>query len=106
MTIGTALHNANLTDLDSIIPNSQLLITPPSPFAPLESDPGRPSEDGPPEPARPTEWRVELFLKPGEWVPWVAASVLGTVLALGGVVWVLHQREKVSWLEREYGGLS
>lgn len=42
------------------------------------------------------EWHAELFLRPGDWVPWVGASVIGTVLALGGVVWFLHGREKVS----------
>ena len=41
------------------------------------------------------EWHTELFLQPGQWVPWVGLSVVGTVLALGGVVWFLHEREKV-----------
>lgn len=40
------------------------------------------------------EWHTELFLQPGQWVPWVGLSVIGTVLALGGVVWFLHEREK------------
>lgn len=95
MSIGSALHSNNVTDLDSIIPNSQILINPPSPLVPApDEDPStRPSG---PVLARSSEWRTELFLQPGEWVAWVAASVLGTVLALGGVVWFLHEREKVS----------
>ena len=41
------------------------------------------------------DWHTERFLQPGQWVPWVGLSVVGTVLALAGVVWFLHEREKV-----------
>ena len=88
--MGVSLHSYNITSLDSIIPNSQLLITPPS--APTSSDTTQ--KEGEAEAMR--EWHTELFLQPGKWVPWVGLSVVGTVMALGGVVWVLHQREKVS----------
>jgi integrin alpha FG-GAP repeat containing protein 1 len=42
------------------------------------------------------EWHKELYLRPGQWIPWVGASVLGTMVALAGVVLVLHLNEKVS----------
>lgn len=43
---------------------------------------------------RSKEWRSELFLHPGDWIPWVAAAVFGTVLFLGMVVVWLNDREK------------
>ena len=57
-----------------VIPNSKLVINP-----------------GP----TPDEWHKELYLRPGQWIPWVGASVLGTMIALAGVVLVLHLNEKV-----------
>lgn len=43
---------------------------------------------------RPLEWRSELFLKPGDWVPWVAAAVFGAVIILAMAVFGLNEREK------------
>ncbi len=60
--------------LEMVIPNSKLVI-----------NPG----------AMPDEWHKELYLRPGQWIPWVGATVLGTMLALSGVVLVLHLNEKV-----------
>jgi hypothetical protein len=57
-----------------VIPNSKLVI-----------NPG----------ARPEEWHKELYLRPGQWIPWVGATVLGAMIALAGVVLVLHLNEKV-----------
>jgi hypothetical protein len=69
-------------------PNSQLIINPPS----------SPVNDASPEPpvkAVSTEWRTELFLHPGDWIPWVGAAVVGTVLVLVFVAVGLHEKEKV-----------
>lgn len=60
--------------LEMVIPNSKLVI-----------NPG----------ATPEEWHKELYLRPGQWIPWVGATVLGTMVALAGVVLVLHLNEKV-----------
>ena len=60
--------------LEMVIPNSKLVI-----------NPG----------ATPDEWHKELYLRPGRWIPWVGATVLGTMMALAGVVLVLHLNEKV-----------
>ena len=60
--------------LEMVIPNSKLVI-----------NPG----------ATPNEWHKELYLRPGQWIPWVGATVLGTMVALAGVVLVLHLNEKV-----------
>jgi len=60
--------------LEMVIPNSKLVI-----------NPG----------AEPDEWHKELYLRPGQWIPWVGVTVLGTMVALSGVVLVLHLNEKV-----------
>ena len=44
---------------------------------------------------RSAAWRCEIFLHPGDWVPWVGAVVLGTVVVLATVVVALNAREKV-----------
>lgn len=72
------------TNLESLIPNSQLLI----------STPWTAKEATLPVQARSKEWRSELFLHPGDWIPWVAAAVVGTVVTLGMVVVWLGEREK------------
>lgn len=59
--------------LEMVIPNSKLVINPGT---------------------APDEWHKELYLRPGQWIPWVGASVLGTMVALAGVVLVLHLNEK------------
>ena len=43
----------------------------------------------------PDEWHKELYLRPGQWIPWVGVTVLGSMVALAGVVLVLHLNEKV-----------
>ena len=60
-----------------VIPNSKLVV-----------NPG----------AEPDEWHKELYLRPGQWIPWVGVTVLGTMVALSGVVLVLHLNEKVRFL--------
>lgn len=69
------------------MPNSQIIVNPPFP--------GTDDADPAPGLKRPTDWRSELFLHPGDWIPWVSAAVVGTVFALGMVVVGLHEREKV-----------
>jgi len=41
------------------------------------------------------EWKKELYLKPGDWIPWVTVVILTGILGLGIVVLVLHLNEKV-----------
>ena len=40
----------------------------------------------------------ELYLRPGQWIPWMGVTVLGTMVALSGVMLVLHLKEKVHLL--------
>lgn len=56
--------------------------------------PGKKKDQGRNVKARSTEWRTELFLHPGDWVPWVAAAVVGTVVTLVMAVIWLGDREK------------
>ena len=43
-------------------------------------------------------WRKELYLRPGDWIPWVGVSVVAATVTLAAVVLVLHLNEKVSRL--------
>ncbi|KAI0320316.1 hypothetical protein OF83DRAFT_1162494 [Amylostereum chailletii] len=60
-------------NLEMVIPNSKIVINP----APTGDD-----------------WRKELYLRPGQWIPWVGVSVVGAMVGLAGVVLVLHLNEK------------
>ena len=40
-------------------------------------------------------WKRELFLRPGEWIPWVTVTVVAGTILLAIIVLVLHQNEKV-----------
>nr|XP_031863237.1 uncharacterized protein CI109_001110 [Kwoniella shandongensis]KAA5530309.1 hypothetical protein CI109_001110 [Kwoniella shandongensis] len=99
--IGASLSPPNhATYLESLIPNSQVIINPPYPASstPLDDSPGEHTEpegdNASPVKARSLEWKSQLYLKPGDWVPWVGAAVLGTVLLLGAVVVGLNEKEK------------
>ncbi|QRV86819.1 T-cell immunomodulatory protein [Ceratobasidium sp. AG-Ba] len=61
------------TTLEGVIPNSKLVLNP--------------ANDG-------TEWRKELFLRPGDWMWWVLLTLVGATVALCIVVFVLHINEK------------
>ncbi|WVQ82354.1 hypothetical protein IAT38_004482 [Cryptococcus sp. DSM 104549] len=99
--IGASLAPPNhITYLESLIPNSQVIINPPYPAPPPPASdtptPDSPTPDPPASPvkARSAEWRSQLYLKPGDWVPWVGAAVVGTVVLLGVVVLGLNEKEK------------
>ena len=40
-------------------------------------------------------WKRELFLRPGEWIPWVTVTVVATTVVLAGIVVILRLNEKV-----------
>jgi integrin alpha FG-GAP repeat containing protein 1 len=78
--VGSTLHSSSSSSeghyitMEGVIPNSKVVILPSI-------------TEG-------TPWKRELFLRPGEWIPWVTAvSVLGTII-LGGIVLLLHFSEK------------
>jgi integrin alpha FG-GAP repeat containing protein 1 len=87
--VGASLYPPyHTTYLESLIPNSQVLINPPHPDTFLNLTLHKRDL------TRPIEWKSQLYLKPGDWVPIVAAAVFGTVIILGFVVFGLGQREK------------
>ena len=65
--------------MEGVIPNSKLVIIPPI---------------GNEE----TSWRKELYLRPGEWIPWVTVTVVAATVLLAIIVFVLHLSEKVRGL--------
>lgn len=85
--VGSTLHTEpHFTSIEGIIPNSQVVISPP---ATANSSLGTN-----------LEWKWQLFLHPGDYVPWVSAFVVLTTLALCGVVTMLHRKEKVRRVQR------
>ncbi|KAF8188320.1 hypothetical protein BJ912DRAFT_1031903 [Pholiota molesta] len=46
------------------------------------------------------EWKRELFLRPGEWIPWVTVTVVVSMIFLAIIVLVLHLNEKRDEQER------
>ncbi|KAH9979777.1 hypothetical protein BJV77DRAFT_1048772 [Russula vinacea] len=65
--------HGRIAALEMVIPNSKIVINPGT---------------------TPDEWHKELYLRPGQWIPWVGVTVLGSMVALAGVVLVLHLNEK------------
>ncbi|KAG1441157.1 hypothetical protein G6F46_013415 [Rhizopus delemar] len=63
---------------EGVIPNSQLVILPYQPEDVQDS----------------SSWKVELYIKPGDYVPWVLGVLTTAALVLGIVVVVLRVMEK------------
>lgn len=79
--VGSTRHQAqHFVNIEGLIPNSQVVI---SPYQP----PGQ---------STPATWTRELYLHPGDWIPFVIATLGVATLILGLVVIVLHVNEKVS----------
>ncbi|THG98045.1 hypothetical protein EW026_g4082 [Hermanssonia centrifuga] len=73
--VGSTKHtDEHYIDMEGVIPNSKVVIIPPI------------DGDGP--------WKKELFLRPGEWIPWVTLTVVIATVILAIIVFVLHLNEK------------
>ncbi|KAH9918403.1 integrin alpha N-terminal domain-containing protein [Epithele typhae] len=70
---GLGRTNNYIENLFGVIPNSKVVIIPP-----IEGD----------------TWRRELYLRPGEWIPWVTITVIAALIILAIIVLVLHLNEK------------
>ncbi|CCA72398.1 hypothetical protein PIIN_06332 [Serendipita indica DSM 11827] len=70
-------QRASLTNatMAGVIPNSKVVIIPPS-------NPGF------------GEWKRELYLRPGEWIPWVTVTLVVATIILGIIVYAFHWNEK------------
>lgn len=69
--------------VEGIIPNSQVVINP--------WQGGRGSEN---ERGGPGTWTKQLYLHPGDWIPWVTVVLITTIIGLAVVVIVLHMNER------------
>ncbi|KAH7914077.1 hypothetical protein BJ138DRAFT_1144581 [Hygrophoropsis aurantiaca] len=79
--VGSTKHtDQHFINMEGVIPNSRVVIHPP----PDGADAG----DGG------AGWRRELFLRPGEWIPWVTLTVVVATGILASIVFVLHLNEK------------
>ncbi|KAN0066109.1 hypothetical protein ACQY0O_000203 [Thecaphora frezii] len=72
--------------VEGIIPNSQVVINP--------WQGGESSAVG--EGGDPGSWTKQLYLSPGDWIPWVTVVLITTIVGLAAVVVVLHVNERVS----------
>ncbi|EKM81384.1 hypothetical protein AGABI1DRAFT_106101 [Agaricus bisporus var. burnettii JB137-S8] len=79
MFVGTTLHAPEhyINMEGSVIPNSRVVILPPA-------DGG---ESG-------GTWKRELFLRSGDWIPWVTVTCVIGMVILAIIVFVLHLNEK------------
>lgn len=64
--------------MEGVIPNSKVVIFPST-------------EEG-------EAWKRQLFLRPGEWIPWVTLTVVSGIVVLAVIIFVLHLNEKVGRL--------
>ncbi|KAI0628726.1 hypothetical protein C8Q77DRAFT_1067117 [Trametes polyzona] len=72
--VGSTKHTPqHYINMEGVIPNSKVVIIPP-----VEGD----------------SWKKELYLRPGEWIPWVTLTVVVSLIILAVVVLVLHLNEK------------
>lgn len=80
--VGSTKHQSDhFINMEGVIPNSRVVIIPPA----------NANSNGI------QDWRRELYLRPGEWIPWVTLTVIVATVILAIVVFFLHMNEKVSW---------
>ncbi|SPO34644.1 uncharacterized protein PSFLO_00115 [Pseudozyma flocculosa] len=69
--------------VEGIIPNSQVVINPWQGGDPTTADRGDPGM-----------WTKQLYLSPGDWIPWVTVVLITTIIGLAVIVVVLHLNER------------
>ena len=75
--VGTTVHaQEHFINMEGVIPNSKVVILP-------SANEGE-------------AWKRELFLRPGEWIPWVTVTIVAGTILLAIIVFVLHLNEKVT----------
>ncbi|CCM05781.1 uncharacterized protein FIBRA_08014 [Fibroporia radiculosa] len=75
MFVGSTKHSEkHYINMEGVVPNSKVVIIPP-----MEGD---------------DTWKRELYLRPGEWIPWVMLTVVAATVLLAVIVFVLHLNEK------------
>ncbi|KAG8786607.1 hypothetical protein FRC20_011034 [Serendipita sp. 405] len=69
---GEGLYYINM---EGVIPNSRVVIIPPDTLGV-------------------GEWKRELYLRPGEWIPWVTVTLVVATIILGIIVYAFHWNER------------
>jgi len=78
--VGSTKHDEeHFINMEGVIPNSKVVIIPPS------------------DDSHGTDWRKELYLRPGEWIPLVTLTVVIATVLLAIIVLILHLNEKVGF---------
>ncbi|KAF9647285.1 hypothetical protein BDM02DRAFT_3098371 [Thelephora ganbajun] len=72
----TKHHEEHFINMEGVVPNSKVVIIP--------------SADD----TQRTDWRKELYLRPGEWIPLVTLTVVIATVLLALIVLILHLNEK------------
>ncbi|KAG6896961.1 hypothetical protein C0992_005022 [Termitomyces sp. T32_za158] len=76
--VGSTVHTDwHYINMEGVIPNSKVVILP-------SANEGE-------------AWKRELFLRPGEWIPWVTVTVVAGTVVLAIIVFVLHLNEKACY---------
>ncbi|CAG8483179.1 5282_t:CDS:10 [Paraglomus brasilianum] len=77
--VGTTRNQTNhYSTFSGVIPNSQLIIIP---YQPSDVE-------------NPSTWTLELYIHPGDWVPWVLITLIAATGVLALVVFTLNWMEK------------
>ncbi|KAF8319364.1 hypothetical protein DL93DRAFT_2124690 [Clavulina sp. PMI_390] len=77
--VGSTKHAAeHFINMEGVIPNSRVVIIPPS-KADVQGI---------------QDWRRELYLRPGEWIPWVTLTVIVATIIMAIIVFFLHLNER------------
>ncbi|CAG8809807.1 20433_t:CDS:2, partial [Dentiscutata erythropus] len=66
------------TSFSGVIPNSQLIIVPYQPPSVFD----------------PSTWSLELFIHPGDWIPWVLLVLIISTIVMAIIVVILNWMEK------------
>ena len=103
----------HFTTYAGVIPNSQLIIipyqqeddqstpptTPPPTGSNSSSEEGEVTTNQDKNKGGPNEWTLELYVRPGDYVPWVFVTLATAIAILAGVVVGLNWMEKVKKCE-------
>ena len=84
--------------MEGVVPNSKVVIKPP-PVIMVDVNEGNGNENNTGEPQLEPQaqgyWKKRLYLRPGNWIPWVTLTVVATMIVLSLIVLILHIHEKV-----------
>lgn len=83
LLVGSTLHAPrHFLSMEGVIPNSQVVV---SPYI---------NKDAKPEDIDPSTWKRELYLKPGDWIPWVTLTLATLIAALCSFVFAMNVKER------------